>query len=438
MSDEPIVEYLRSRAQVRPPMDLVGSIADAVQGIPQQRHSWFAPFMPAAGAVAAAAVVAVAAVLLGQAPDAGPPPGGSPFETAPPTPTVTPSPSMPALIRPDDSATIRATDSGGTWGILSLTRGADVGGYDDGSVPPDSFVIEVHVEYVAERQPDPATFGAPDWRLTAGTNRLPIGYVLEPDGRVERARPSLAEYPGAIDIFTTPLEGWLLFVVPREAAAETLELVYQPEGLDEPVAVFLLRMPEAAPDPVAAAAPGPTPAPVTYVEKDGYPFTVIDHAEADELFATPDTCTNPEAGYTVTYPDAWFTNTEIGDWPACSWFSPTFFDVGDDPNEVPPQVAIVLTIFDGGMGQIGPYDTTVDEIVLVDGFDARRREQIGQETPAEGYQAHPPFYRYEVIVAPQPAVAPTLTANTNFEGAADYELNKAVLDRIMALIEFDE
>ncbi len=226
--------------------------------------------------------------------------------------------------------------------------------------------------------------------------------------------------------------------MPRDRADFPLELRYQPLGLVEVATAARVRRPGAAPDPVALATPAPTPAQVTYVELEAYPFSVIDSAEADELFDTPDTCTNPVAGYTVTYPDAWFTNTEIGDWPACSWFSPTFYDVGDDPNEVPPQVAIIFTVFEGTFGQFGPYDTTIDEMVLVDGFDARRREHFGQETPADGYTAHPPFYRYEVIVAPQPAVAPQPTADTDFEGAADYELNKAVLDRIMALIEFDE
>ena len=31
MSDQQIAEYLRSRASVRPPMDLVASIGDAIQ-----------------------------------------------------------------------------------------------------------------------------------------------------------------------------------------------------------------------------------------------------------------------------------------------------------------------------------------------------------------------------------------------------------------------
>jgi len=441
MSDEQVAEYLRSRASVRPPMDLVASIGDAIQAVPQQRRSWFAPFVPAAAAVAATAVVLVAAVLVGQERDSGPPPGGSPTETPAGTATAAaPSPSTPAVIRLDDRAIVRAADSTGTWGVVTLTRGNDVGGYEDGSVATGDFVVEVHVEYVAEREPDPLTFGAPDWTLTAGPNRIPIGDLLEADGRVERDRPSLATYPGAIDIFSNLLEGWLLFVVPREAEAETLELVYQPAGTDEPVAVFLLRVPEAAPDPVAAATPGATPAPVTYVEQDGYPFTVIDSPEADALFETPDTCTNPEAGYTITYPDAWFSNTEIGDWPACSWFSPTFYDVGVDPNSVPPQIAIVITVEDMSFGFVCEPNSTVNELVTVAGFEGSRLEHTGCPDPQGGPETPRMFsrYAYTVIVAPQPAEVPTLRAQTFFAGAADYELNRAVLDRIMALIEFDE
>lgn len=442
MSDEQIVEYLRSRAQVRPPMDLAASIADAIAGVPQRRHAWFAPFVPAAAAIGATAVVLVAAILVGGPSRVGPGPGGSPSTStsaaATPPPSANPSPTTPALVRPEDRAIVPAVDATGTWGEITLTRGQDVGGYGDGSVAADAFVVEVHVEYVAEREPDPETFGAPDWTLTAGPNRIPIEtVVLEPDGLLERDRPSLGTYPGAIDIFTNPLEGWLLFVVPRAAAAEKLELVYEPAGLDEPVSIFLLRNPGAAPEPVPAATPGPTPAPVTYVEKDGYPFTVIDQAEADELFATPDTCTNPVAGYTVTYPDAWFTNTEIGDWAACTWFSPAFFDVGDDPNEVPPQVAIVITVENASYGWTCEPDRTMNEPIVVEPFEATRQEMVGCTAENGTYTPQSPTYTYYVVAAPQPAETPTLRAQTSLEGAADYELNKAVLDRIMALIEFD-
>ena len=428
MSDEPIVEYLRSRAQVQPPMDLVGSIADAVEGVPQQRHSWFAPFVPAAAAVTAAAVVVVATVLVGQGPDFGPAPG---------TPSATPSPTpAPTLLKPGDSATIDARDPFGRWGTITLTRGGDVGGYDDGSVPPESFVVEIHVEYVAEREPDPFVFGAPDWML-ANAGRVPVGEQLEPGGRRELTRPTLSTYPGAIDIFGNRLEGWLLFVVPRDAADEPLDLLYRHTAVAEAATAFPVREPGPAPDPVEVAAPAP-PEPVTYVEKDGYPFTVIESADADALFATPDTCTNPEDGYTVTYPDSWFTNTEIGDWPACSWFSPTFFDVGRDPNEVPPQVAIVIVIEDVSVGTICEPETTIDEPVTVGGFAGNRWEYLGCTDTAGIFIPQPVEYQYNVTVAPQPAEAPEMQARTGLEGAADHNLNKAVLDRIMALIEFDE
>lgn len=440
MNDERIVDYLRSRARATPPMDLVGSIADAIEGVPQHGHSWFAPFMPAAAAVAATAVVLVAAILVGQGPDAGPPPpGGSPTEgeLAPPSPSPSPTPA-PTLLQPGDSVTIEAVDADGRWGTVTLTRGEDVGGYGDGSVSAEAFVVEVHVAYLADESPDPPHFGAPDWTVEAASGEAPIPKLLEPRGRREARRPTMGTYPGAVDIFTTPLEGWLLFEVPRDAADDRLELVYQPLGFTEPVATFALREPQPAPDPVPEESPGPTPAPVTYVEKDGYPFTVIASAEADALFETPDTCTNPEAGYTVTYPDAWFTNTEIGDWPACTWFSPTFYDVGENPNEVPPQVAIVLVFADISYGYTGSPDFTHSQEVTVAGFGANRSEEVGMTAENGAYQSQPPTYFYTVYLGDQPHTQPTLRATTSFEGAADYELNKAVLDRIMALIVFDE
>lgn len=429
MSDEPIVEYLRSRAQVRPPMDLVVSIADAVEGVPQQRHSWLAPFMPAAAAVAAAAVVVLAAVLVGGDPAFGPGPGGTPTQTELPSPTA-----APALVQPGDSVTIDARDPFGTWGTVTITRGDDVGGYDDGSVPPESFVIELHVEYVAEREPDPFVFGAPDWALMT-QGRLPIGEPLAGGGARALTRPTLATYPGAIDIFGNRLDGWLLFVVPRDAADEPLDLLYRHTAVAEAARAFPVREPGPTPDPVAVAAPAP-PMPVTYVEKDGYPFAVIDDAEADALFETPDTCRNPEAGYTTTYPDAWFSNTEVGIWPACGWFAATFYDVGEDPNAVPPAVGIVAELLESDTGSF--EENLLREPVTVGGRPAIRVEDRGVEGSGS---TNPPgwhSYLYQVQFGPSPEEGPTLIFRTTTEMGGDYNLNKAVLDRIMALIEFDE
>jgi len=180
------------------------------------------------------------------------------------------------------------------------------------------------------------------------------------------------------------------------------------------------------------------PAAANYVEKDGYPFTVLESAEADTLFETPDTCTNPVAGYTVTFPDDWYTNTEIGDWPACTWFSPTFYEVPEDPNEVPPEIAIVLQFGDMSFGYTDEPDFSIADGLTIDGFGATRAEMIGHTAPSGVYFPISPMYWYIVTIVEQAGDQPTLYARTDLEGATDYELNKAVLDRIMALIEFEE
>lgn len=184
--------------------------------------------------------------------------------------------------------------------------------------------------------------------------------------------------------------------------------------------------------------PTPRPTPSAYVERAGYPFTVIESAEADALFATPDTCENPVAGYTVTYPDEWYTNTEIGEWPPCTWFSPIYYEVGQDPNQVPAEIAIELEFGDMSFGYTDEPDFLVADELTVEGFGTSRAEMIGHTAPNGVYSPLPPMYWYIVTIEELPGDSPTVYARTDFEGAADYELNKAVLDRIMALIEFDE
>lgn len=439
MTDDQIVEYLRSRAGAQPPMDLVGSIVDAIEAEPQRRRSWFTPFVPAAAAVAAAAAVLVAALLVGQGPRVGPPPASSPTAAVTSGPTASPAPSptpVPTLLVPGDEVTLDATDTDGRWGSVTLTRGEDVGGYDDGSVPPESFVIEVNVEYLAEREPTPLEFGAPDWTLV-GADGQPVGDVVASGGRHEIARPALSSYPGAIDIFTNPLQGWLLFQVPRAAEGEALQLVYQPSGLAEPVVVMALREPGPAPDAVAVVDPQP-PEPVTYVERSEYPFSVIDSAEADALFDVPDSCENPAAdgAWTVTYPDAWFSNTEIGVWPACSWFSPTFYAVGDDPDAVPPQIAFVGQYMEGDSGSF--EERLLTEPLTVGGNPAVRFEERGAQ--GQGGTMPPEWhsYGYQIQLGGTPEGGPNIVFRTTTDMGGDYNLNKAVLDRIMALIDLPE
>ncbi|HEX7170978.1 MAG TPA: hypothetical protein VF365_00055, partial [Candidatus Limnocylindria bacterium] len=80
-----------------------------------------------------------------------------------------------------------------------------------------------------------------------------------------------------------------------------------------------------SPSPVAGETPPPQPGDPVYVERPGLPFRVLQSAETDVLFDTPDACQNPEAGYEVIFPDDWYTNSAFGDEPACAWFTPDFF-----------------------------------------------------------------------------------------------------------------
>ena len=178
--------------------------------------------------------------------------------------------------------------------------------------------------------------------------------------------------------------------------------------------------PTASPSPTATAttSPSPTMSPVTSGRPGG--FVVMPHAEADELFLDRDTCTNERDNYEVTFPDDWWTNTEIGRNPACVWFSPTYYTV-PDPSVVPGEIAITITWMEGDHGSF--EEALNREFVNVGGQDAVRVEYEGR-------------YVYQVQLGPTPEEGPNLLVETSTEMGGDYELNKAVMDRMMATIQF--
>jgi len=169
-----------------------------------------------------------------------------------------------------------------------------------------------------------------------------------------------------------------------------------------------------------------------HVAKEGYPFTVLDSADADRLFETPDTCTNPIGGYTVTFPDDWYTNTAIGETPACSWFTPDYFEV-IDPAEAPDEIWISTGIVDGIIAYTGLTQIFLNEEVLVGGMQAHRAEFNHRPNDRPNYRV----YHYAVTIG-SPDQGPSFLASVDPDAAGDYELAKAVLDRIMASLEFDE
>jgi hypothetical protein len=181
--------------------------------------------------------------------------------------------------------------------------------------------------------------------------------------------------------------------------------------------------------PSASAATEPTESasaePSASADEPPSGFTVLPNPEADSLFLDRDECENAEDGYRLEFPEEWYTNTEIGDVPACSWFSPTFYEA-DDSGAVPPEIAITIEILDGDRGYHDDFISN-EEVVVGATQDARRIEVESDGTT---------MYEYVVQLGPTSEEGPNLLARTDTDMGGDYELNKAVLDRIMATIEF--
>lgn len=181
--------------------------------------------------------------------------------------------------------------------------------------------------------------------------------------------------------------------------------------------------PEATPSPEATEPPEETPS-STPIEGEGG-FTIAANAEADALMVDRFDCQNLDDGYQVEFPAAWNTNAEIGGTPTCSWFAPTEYETGA-PGDVPDEVAIEMFVIDDDRVHDG------DERDRVEGF-------IGATQPAyrvvvsDGDET---AYLYVVQLGPTLAEGPNLVARTTSEVGGDFDLNRAVLDRMMATMEF--
>lgn len=194
--------------------------------------------------------------------------------------------------------------------------------------------------------------------------------------------------------------------------------------------------PSAEPTPSPTASPTPT-APTTASPAATAPpgeFAIAPNAAADTLFLDRDECANPAAGYRLAFPDAWWTNTAYGRIEPCSWFSPTFYEVSGD-DAPPDEIAIVISLVEGDVGwfeevvsrEEGRVGVTQDAVRI----ELRGAAGSGGQMPAEWRE-----YAYVVQLGPTPEEGPNLYVRTATDMGGDYELNRAVLDRIMATIEF--
>lgn len=164
---------------------------------------------------------------------------------------------------------------------------------------------------------------------------------------------------------------------------------------------------------------------------------VIDQVHAGDWiepdFESLATCHNPIAGYRVSFPDAWYTNTEYGgDMAACQFFNPGDFVV---TSGIPAQgVAITLSFLPEGTS-IGRFSGPLwSEEVTIAGRRAVRSEWAGT---GEGGGSTPWVRRYEYVVTidEDTEPGPYLWASTTSGHAGEYDTNRQVLDAMMRNLE---
>ena len=135
-------------------------------------------------------------------------------------------------------------------------------------------------------------------------------------------------------------------------------------------------------------------------------------------------CTNPEIGYTVNFPNNWFYNTHVTgegaaeDVEACRYFSSEDFTV--TPGSEPTGVSIGMSV------ENEPFDASEGEAVTVGGRDAVRQET---EVTTPGFEGT--YYTYRIDLNGQRLVAQTVDT-----WVGDYEENKDILDAMMETLEF--
>jgi hypothetical protein len=184
------------------------------------------------------------------------------------------------------------------------------------------------------------------------------------------------------------------------------------------------------------ATDSPSPEPTAEETADATPsesegsfggFSIAANAEADALFEETNSCQNLDDGYEVDFPAEWNANAEFGSSAQCSWFAPTEYET-DGSGTVPDEVAIVIFQWNE------PREYGADE------WEAREEGFVGVTQPAyrltyADADGDEMLYEYVIQLGPTPEEGPFLVAMTSTAADRDFELNMAVLDRMMASME---
>jgi hypothetical protein len=98
----------------------------------------------------------------------------------------------------------------------------------------------------------------------------------------------------------------------------------------------------------------------------------------------------------------------------------------------PEAIWISVGTIDSAFGYIGTTEVFLSEELAIGGRQGRRLEYNPNPYGEPDYRG----YHYVIELGESPGTGPTFIAQTDNQTAADYAVAKAVLDRIMASLEF--
>jgi hypothetical protein len=489
VTDDRVLDYLRSRGQAAPPAELVASVMAAIGEAPEPR-SRFSALLPALAAAGAVAVVVVLALLVGQGRDVGPEPSGTPDPSATASPDAEPSVEALRDALADAVEVLRAAPGvegrqvsardgvigTATWfdwrpnGDAVVVQRQDLDVTETGwwivpggDPPPRAGQIRTLIWVIAGDRFFFANEDGDGWQV-ADRQDAPrvVAYgpgildgVIEPwqplEGLVQRLPDPTAARVTRDDLPDGGVE-WLVETDWRDGTA-IQRWTIDPDGA---LRSWTWRLVDVAVDVEGGFNANATFASLIFRIAEGDPIELPDaDAEPDaaalgvppdlplepppaslDLVEQVDTCEHPSGRYRVTLPDGWWTNRgSDGDdsslWQACELFGPEPFNLSL-PAEGNWHNGVALTIdwIDGGcIGSFTPLLSS-DE-TTVDGLPA----SVGEFARGLNPDDPPGYYQY-VIDLSEPGVdcevgGRFVTAMTSVEMTGEYEENKAFLDQIM-------
>jgi len=183
----------------------------------------------------------------------------------------------------------------------------------------------------------------------------------------------------------------------------------------------------------ADASPTTAPSPSATAEDSFGPAHSQEPAAAFEM---PDECENPVGGYRISMPDAWYYNTEFDDLDACQWFAPTTYGVTDS-STIPDEVAIVLSVQDGG--DFGPGGDVVSlEEYTVAGRPALRYEIAGEPGGIGPERLVTWIVGLGGDLPSEATTTPWLMARTGSDRGGELDENIDVLDAMLSTLELTD